>query len=156
MSARFSSSACGFLFLLISMSYASAVSATKVYSWTDANGNVHFGDKPRNQQADEIKLNPASGGDPSGRKRFERSKKLLDSLSADRKEREVAREAQQRKRQEKAAKCAQARTQLQELTEAQFIYDESDTGKKRILNFDERAQAEQDAAQKIRKICGGN
>ena len=146
--------AAGSIFYLISMCYAASLQAAKVYSWTDEDGTVHFGDKPAHGDASEIKVKPASVGDPSSANRVERSKKLLDSLTADRKEREQARADEEQAKKDQAAKCAKAKTYLKELTEAQYIYDESDAGEKQILDFKQRAQAEQDAAQKMRKLCG--
>jgi hypothetical protein len=32
------------------------VAPTKVYKWTDANGQVHFGDKPRSNNAEQIEV----------------------------------------------------------------------------------------------------
>ena len=140
--------------LLISTSYVVTVKAAKVYSWTDDDGTVHFGDKPAHGNADEIKVKPASVGDPSGVHRLERSKKLLDSLTADRKEREQLRADEEQAKKEKAEQCSKAKAHFKDLTEAQFIYDESDSGDILILDFKQRAKAEQDAAQQMRKLCG--
>ena len=48
------------LFLLI----LSLPVAAQVYKWTDEDGNVHFGDKPRGTDSQEVKIRDSSPGVP--------------------------------------------------------------------------------------------
>lgn len=147
----------GSLFILyLSVTYALPVHADKVYTWKDENGNTHFGDKPAGRGAAEIQIKPTSVGDSGAQQRAERTKKYLDALSEDRKERTDAREKAQLEQQQRAEKCAAAKKSHQELREAQFVYTKSDSGEKNILSFEQRAAAEQKAMNKINEFCGKN
>lgn len=141
---------------LLSIGYVTPASAEKVYTWRDNEGNVHFGDKPNGANANEVFITPSSVGDSDGQSRFERNKILLDAYRADRIERENEREQQEKERQEKILKCQKAKQLHQQLTEAQFIYNENDQGEKSILDFEQRAQEENAAAEKVQRFCGKN
>jgi hypothetical protein len=53
------------LFVLFAMCASLAVHAGDVYKWVDKNGNVHYGDKPR-QSAEQVEVKPGSGtGQPA-------------------------------------------------------------------------------------------
>jgi hypothetical protein len=43
-----------------------AASAGEVYKWKDKDGRVHYGDRPKDAQAESVTINPSSGsGEPS-------------------------------------------------------------------------------------------
>lgn len=142
--------------LFLSASYVLPACADKVYTWKDENGNIHFGDKAVGKNAEELRIKGTSSGAIGGQQRLERTKKFLDALSEDRQEREQAREQAKLEKQQRAEKCAAAKKSYRELTEAQFIYTESDSGEKNILGFDERAAEERKAINKVNEYCGKN
>ncbi|MEM7468798.1 MAG: DUF4124 domain-containing protein [Pseudomonadota bacterium] len=144
-----------FLFiLLISIAYVDTGAAKKIYSWTDEHGNVHFGDKPLGGDAKTITVKPASIGDGASGSRLERTKKLIDSFAEDRKALEEKREKAETARKEAAKQCAAAEVELREIRDAQFLYEEGESGEKQVLSFEQRAQAERNAADKVRDLCG--
>ena len=132
------------------------LSAAEVYSWQDGEGNTHFGDKPPSADAKPIQIKPTSGSDASNRNRYERTKKLVDSLAEERQERKQMRAKEHQARQERLQQCEAAKNELKQIREAQFLYRKDEDGEKTILSFEERAQAERKAREEIRKSCGEN
>ena len=143
-------------YIILSISYIQSVQADKIYTWQDENGNTHFGDKPAGKSASEIKIKPTSIGGTDGQERLARTQKYLDALSEDREERKQAREKAATEKKQRAEKCAAAKKSQQEISDAQFVYTESKSGEKTILDFEQRAAAEQRAANKVREFCGKN
>lgn len=45
---------------LMAMILATTVSASEVYRWVDKDGRVHYGDKPKAQQAEQVQPKPGS------------------------------------------------------------------------------------------------
>lgn len=144
------------LFLVLSIAYEVSFAAGKIYSWRDQEGNLHFGDKAPSADARQVDIKPATSSEVSGKSRYERTKKLLDSFAEEREERNEARAKEKQARKEKQRDCLAAQTELREISDAQFLYREGDSGEKHILSFEDRARAEQNAREKMRKLCGEN
>ena len=142
------------IFLLLSIIYQSSFGAGKVFSWRDAEGNLHFGDKAPSSDAKSLELKPATGSDPDGSARFERTKKLVDSFAEERKERQETREKTSEARKQRKKDCLAAKSQFQKVSSAQFLYRQEEGGDKQILSFEQRAEAEEKARAKIRELCG--
>ena len=105
--------------LLVTAPLAPAIASTDIYKWVDADGNVHFGDKPQNPaQADKAKpVELNTGYQPQARtaaeqEAFEREQRLTlekSKVSRDRVEQRQQKdqeEAQAKSRKEKNAACA--------------------------------------------------
>ena len=144
------------LFLVLSISYEFSFAAGKIYSWRDEEGNLHFGDKAPSANAQQVDIKPTTSSDVSGKTRFERTKKLVDSLADERAERDEARLKEKQARKQKQRDCLAAQAEFREMSDAQFLYREGDGDDKQILSFEERARAEQNAREKMRKLCGEN
>ena len=105
--------------LLMTASLAPAIASTEIYKWVDADGNVHFGDRPQDPaQADKAKpVELTTGYQPQARtaeeqEAFEREQRLIlekSKVSRDRVEQQQQKdqeEAQAKSRQEIAELCA--------------------------------------------------
>jgi hypothetical protein len=107
----------------------------KVYQWKDAQGNVHFSDKPADDPATKqqvIKVQPASqfGGKPA-------SKPVMVSPAADKQAVPGGVPAPDAK--EKAANCTQAKGVLANLTQGGRVTRFNEKGEKVFLSDAERA-----------------
>ncbi len=57
--------AAGTAVLLAATAFASAASATEIYRWVDADGTVHFGDRPpADHPVQQIQVLPPTGAGP--------------------------------------------------------------------------------------------
>ena len=59
--------------------------ADKVYKWTDADGNVHYGDRPPvDAQRQEMQLRRPPAVDPDVNTRQQRTARMLEAFAAER------------------------------------------------------------------------
>ena len=106
-----------FILLILSIAYQTSSGAGKVYSWRDADGNLHFGDKAQSANAKAVEVKPASGSNTKGSARYERTKKLVDSFAEERKERQDTREKAAEAREQRKKDCLAAKSQFQKVND---------------------------------------
>ena len=143
------------ILIVCACSGAAALFAGEIYRWTDEHGNVHFGDQPPAENAEEVRIRsnaPATPPPDHGDWRA-RQKKLLNAFEEERNLDMQAREKQRKQREQLERDCAAARKRLQEYTTARYLYERDDAGKEVILSKQERARAEQDLRDQIAKHC---
>ncbi|RKZ49965.1 MAG: hypothetical protein DRQ48_04070 [Gammaproteobacteria bacterium] len=137
-------------FFLFCVSNANA----EVYKWTDENGKVVYGDKPRSSDADKIKIKSAPVQDPVVQGRNERQNKLLNVMQQERDERNVLKKEEKGKKEEQMKICAEARKELQEIKDASFLYRPTDDPNNPEIITDEERKAEELKYKKyIKKYC---
>ena len=130
------------LVLLLSVSAGSHGGDAAVYRWVDADGRIHYGDKPPPAGAERVNIGPAPGPDPVLEHDREQSRKLLEVLDEDRWEKQTGAAAAEKKRQHLAQQCASIVQRLERVRNAGFIYERTDDPyNPRILSDTER-QAE--------------
>jgi hypothetical protein len=112
------------IFLLATALYTSATVA-EIYQWVDADGNIHFGDKPQDAaQARAAKpVNVVEDYQPPVRTEEERAaieserqRILQKQANRQRDQQEVDAEIEGKRREEKAARCAAYEHKLKRLT----------------------------------------
>lgn len=108
-------------FALLAAMVSLSAHADGVYKWTDKNGNVHYGDKPK-EGGQQVDVKPSSGsGSPDAK---------LDA--------------------EHAAQCDKAKAQLESYKKASIIKETNALGQERTYSSQEKqqliAKAEKDAA----------
>lgn len=111
---------------LLLLSVAAPALAGAVYQWTDAQGNVHFGDNPA-QGAKKLKLDPAESSAP--------------------REDAAAREAK------RVADCAHKREQLTTFKSAARIIEKDALGKEHIYTGPERTKLIELTQQQVDTAC---
>lgn len=129
--------------------------ARDVYKWIDANGKVHYGDRPDAAVAEKIEVRVAEPRpDESAAARDEKTRRLLKQLEQERAE---DAEAQARIAEEKAMRrdnCLKARDQLEKYRTASYLYEDAEGKDHRVLTKEERAEAEAAAQTEVDKWCG--
>jgi hypothetical protein len=133
----------------------SAVASAVVYKWTDAQGNVHYGDQPPNGVQAEVveglgnhisSLNaapsparpaaqPPAAGAPAKDKPF-------DAAAAD--EATAAR----------AKQCADAQARLKQAIEGRHLYKAGPNGERDYLTSDQIDAERADAKKEVDTVCG--
>jgi hypothetical protein len=133
---------------------AQVAGAEDIYRWVDAEGRVHYGDKPPPESAERIDVSPAPAADPGLGERRERGERLSDVLTEERKAREEERESTRQAAEARRAKCAAARSRYERAANASVVYEESsDPQNPRILDDSERGAYEQRLQEEIRRYC---
>ncbi|MCC6714641.1 MAG: DUF4124 domain-containing protein [Gammaproteobacteria bacterium] len=128
--------------------------AREVYKWTDANGKVHYGDRPAAAAAEKIEVRVAEPiPDENAAARDEKTRRLLKQLEQERAE---DAEAQARIAEEKAMRrdnCLKARDLLEKYRTATYLYEGGEGKDHRVLTKEERAGAEAAAQKEVDKWC---
>lgn len=142
--------------VVAAMLLAPASQGGEVYKWRDADGRLHFGDRPPTDQAHEIvdiKSEPSAQTDELV-ERLERQKRYKDALKQERGEREKRAVEKAQAEAERAARCEEARAYLSRIENARSLYREQDDGRQTTLGFDEREKHEAEAREAVKEHCG--
>jgi len=119
-----------FLLCLTPLSFAS-----KIYKWTDSEGNTHYGEHPPSQKATQIKVpkGPEHTSAPRQVNQQDATNKLLDAFAKERKDKKEAesRAAVEKDRRDK--NCANAKRRVVSLKLGGRQYDITDQGERRFL-----------------------
>jgi hypothetical protein len=134
----------------------SAPASAGVYKWTDAQGNVHFGDRPPAQGAEQIKVPKSSPSTPApdSMERLRTQQRMLEIYREDRDKEKQAKAEKRRQRKVLKARCAAARDRLHTYQRS-LLYDLTAEGERRFLSDSERETAIQDLQDQIQRHCKG-
>ncbi len=139
----------------------SASFAGEIYKWTDADGRVHFGDKPGGAQAQavQIKSSPAAPdttGPALEAGRRARTARLLNEYAVERSEREEAKAKAQAALNERRQACAAARRELAELEQTPYLYTRDELGAKVILPASDLRKERALVTARVQELCKGD
>lgn len=114
--------------LALSLALAcAAASAAEVYKWRDKDGRLHYGDKPKDVQAESVMVNPSSGsGEPSPTFAGEK---------------------------ERLAECQKKRAQLESWRSAPTMSEVDNLGRTRLYTSAEREQFLSMAEARVAELC---
>ena len=128
----------------------------EIYKWTDADGDVHYGDRPigtdierldmisTSTDNDAIQASIAARHDREAARSEARSKRDEDNQAAA----DAKAEAAQR-----GVKCQESRSQMQTYLQSRRLYKQDDAGERVYLDEDQTMQARADTQEMIQKYC---
>lgn len=134
---------------------AGAVNAGGVYKWVDADGQVHFGDRPPDRGAEQVEVpnNPVAPAAPDATDPLEQQDRLLRAYEAERQERQE-REAERRaEAEQRARRCVEARDRLRRYEQAGYLYRLDPSGERVIASDAEREQSTAAARAAVEQWC---
>jgi len=130
----------------------------EVYRWVDADGQVHYGERPPPQGARKIELpetsEPSSEPDREAVDRRARQQRLLDAYEHERERKEAAAADAARARQADAARCADLRQHWRRLSFGGPVYYQRPDGGRDYLNDEQREAAKQRLRPAYAAACG--
>jgi len=140
---------------IILVSISNSAHTADIYKWTDKQGNVHFGDKPGNKPAALYKIpkNNTANVSITNKERTKKRKKLLDSMQADRREKEKKRKDKRHNNDVKKYNCQVAKDDVKRYQRASGIYDRNEVGEKIYLSKEERKREIQHMKDQVKKWC---
>ena len=145
---------CRRLLFLVLLS-ATHLAHAAVYRWTDASGQVHFGDRPP-AQADsrEVPVNTAPiQNDSTARQRHHRMTEFLNQQQQEREARQ-AQEASARKQAERAEEaCQKLRARMKHMESISTFYDLNERGERVFVSGEENQQIRDRFRAKVQKAC---
>ena len=137
-------------FLLLFSTLASA----GVFKWVDADGNVHYGDKPTTT-SERLNIDTQQSNVPvvDDEARAEQRQRLTESLTNDRLDREKQRKEAKDKKDKLNRRCVAAKDRLKNYQRASRLYNLDGEGNRNILSDKSRDKAIADLQVEIRKNC---
>lgn len=141
--------------LLVLMLLSGAAGAAGVYTWTDEQGKVHYGDQPGNAAAREIILPAAPAPDAGQRERLQKQQKLLEVYEAEREEKREQASKRIIEQQQREQECKAARVRLKQYEQSGGLRTINTDGTERQLSKAEYRQALEDAREAVAYWCEG-
>ncbi|MEM7251199.1 MAG: DUF4124 domain-containing protein [Pseudomonadota bacterium] len=124
-----------------------------VYRWTDEAGNVHYGSRPPNENAEPVKIAPRGPVDPNRESRAAKQKRLLRAYEKERRDKRKADRARERAERKVARKCKRLAKRIANAQTAKYIYRKNEQGERTILSHEDRAAYEKRLRSQHKKHC---
>jgi hypothetical protein len=143
------------LALVLLLAVTGNVTGAKVYKWVDENGDVHFGDRPADDAAQELEIKirrpatpaPTLPGSPN-------RTGISEVMEEERLRRKETREKEKQARETRQRNCVLARDKLRSIEESNYLYDVDSSGQRRILSDAQREAAEKAVRDDVQRFCG--
>lgn len=139
-------------FLLFIFTISNSAFSAGVYKWKDADGNVHYGDRPT-KFAEEIKIKTKSKPDKNIEQRTEKRERLLNVLSEEREAKKSDKLLLAQQKASKQKQCEDAKNNLQKYITAGYLYKLDNQGGRIVLEDKEHAEALSDAQKSVDQWC---
>jgi hypothetical protein len=144
------------LALLLSIAAAGSLHAADIYRWTDAEGRVHFGERPPQGVGEPVRLPGGhSAPDPALSARRERQQRLLDAYAHERQQREQQAAGVAARERERERRCEVLSGRWQALAWGGPVYIEDEAGARQYVSDEEREQRQRDIASSYARHCAG-
>ncbi len=141
----------------LAMTVSAAVFADDIYKWTDANGDVHYEDRPSGEPSEERLQFSYNRTNSTA---LEQRVQARRDAGATRREAREEAQAEQRiaaetraAAEEKRARCQTYRAKLKTMLESRRVYREDEAGERTYLDETARAEARTKAEELIKETC---
>ncbi len=128
----------------------------EIYKWTDADGDVHYGDRPIGTDVERLDMISTSTDNDAIQASIEARHDREAARSDARSKRDKADQAAADAKAEAAqrdVKCQESRSQMQTYLQSRRLYKQDDAGERVYLDEDQTMQARADAQEMIQKYC---
>lgn len=147
-----------FVTLTIMMLGASSSSfAGKIYKWTDANGKVHYGERPPAGKAEQMKIKGTTpfgtAPAPKSSDKGDAASKFLESVEAERKEKKEADDLSAKNKAITDKNCSISRRQVASLKQGGRQYEVDEKGERTYLGEGAIQSRLNEAQKNVEKWC---
>lgn len=137
--------------ILLCLLFVPGLVSAEIYRWTDANGQVHFGQRPAVASAEQIEVKPqVVERDQLTREREERVSRFFD---ARREEQAQASAAVAEKKSQRADECLQLRKKLASIPEGRTYYHSETDGQRSYYSDEQLDNARQQLRARVSERC---
>ncbi|MCW9030825.1 MAG: DUF4124 domain-containing protein [Gammaproteobacteria bacterium] len=146
-----------FIFLFALM--LNTVDAASVYKWVDEDGQVHYGSRPKHEDAEQVEIKNRyidSGNQPaplSAQERADKQQKFINALDAENESISEEKRKQREQEEQNIARCNAARDQLKRREAASALYDLDEKGNRVLLDKKQYEIAMEQARARVHKWC---
>lgn len=138
------------------MLMAGSALSGEIYKWTDADGNVHYEDRPLGEgveRVDVISSNTDSAQVQAAIKAQRERETARLEARAKRDEDAKAKLEAQAEAEQRAAKCQENRERMESYLASRRLYKQDENGERVYLNDDETMAARAQVQDQIQKYC---
>lgn len=142
---------------LLTLLIAGPLFASEIYKWTDAEGNVHFGDKPAGDAPERLAIasRPTDQALVQAQNTARREARVTAATEAAEAAAEgPSAEELQAAAVEKDQKCAEYKQKMQKLVQSRRIYNEDEDGERVYLDEAQTIAARAKAEEQVSEYCG--
>lgn len=129
-----------------------AAPAAEVFKWKDADGHIHFGDRPSDTPAESVTIRSAAPAAANGNNQ-ERLRQVLDGYTKEREAREASRATKKQDAEKREQLCVGAKARQHSVENANFLYDYTTKGERRVLEGAEYKHVIEKAHQAVADSC---
>ena len=139
------------------MTFAATATANEIYKWTDAQGNVHYEDRPTGAPTEErieirYRRTDSSAVNQRIQARLDREAERAEAKSAAAAQEQEAAE-QAAAAEERASTCERAQARLESYKQARRLYRTDANGERVYLDDAQRQEARQKAEEQVAEFC---
>lgn len=143
--------------ILILSGASSTTFAGKIYKWVDANGKVHYGERPPSGKGKQMRVPGAAsrGAAPAPKpsNKTEAANKFLESLAAERKEKNEAAGKSAKEKEISDKNCSNARKRVAGLKMGGRRYEVTEKGERSYLDEATIQSRLKKAQESVKKWC---
>jgi hypothetical protein len=145
-------------FAALSVAASTSVFADSIYKWTDAEGYVHYEDRPSGEPSEErLQFSYNRTNSTAVHQRVQTQRDATATRQVARADAEADRQTAAENRaaaEENLAKCQSYRARLKTMLESRRVYREDEAGERSYLDEAQRAEARSKAEELIKETCG--
>lgn len=129
-----------------------ALASAEIYRWTDAQGRVHFGQRPQAADAERVDVRPqVMERDAATREREARSERFF---RARQEEQQQQREEQAERQRQRLHACQQMRRELVRISQPGLFFRTDQQGERQFYSDAQMAKARQQLQARVAEQCG--
>ena len=137
--------------LILTLLLLPALACAEIYRWTDAQGRVHFSEKPGAAGAEQVEVKPqVVERDQATREREERSQKYFDARRDEQAQAEMRAASA---RAERSKECGELRRQLQQIERNGRYFTTDASGERSYISDEELDAARSRLSSRIATRC---
>jgi len=141
---------------MLAVIVANSAFAGDIYKWTDAEGNIHYGDRPVGEQPERVAI-VSQPTDPARIQAAAQARVESRTAKADAAAEAAAAgpspEDLQAEADERAARCTTVKAQMQQLVTSRRVYREDANGERVYLDESETLAARERVENQIAEFC---
>ena len=144
--------------LVLALAASGPTLASEIYKWTDADGNVHYVDRPTGEPTEQrmditYKRTDSASVQARASARRDSQAALREARTAKDEEKQTL-EEQRAEAEERQQKCENYRAKLETMVTSRRLYREDDNGERVYLDDAEIQKARQRAEELVAEYCG--
>ncbi|MDA7087274.1 DUF4124 domain-containing protein [Pseudomonas sp. SA3-5] len=137
--------------LLLCLLLLPGLAAAEIYRWVDANGQVHFAQRPVTPGAEQVEVRPqVIERDEATRQREERAARFYDARRAEQAQAAVASATRQTQR---AQECSELRNRLVQLQEGRRYFSSEANGERTYYSDQQLDAARRQLRDRVSERC---